>query len=98
MRKSMIRVSVLIVVLVMIVTACSSETEVELPEEVAALENVAVFPAYSEPTFELTLTKEATFGDTGDLFLGGWLSSETDPEGRIFVADMQETRLHLYNS
>jgi len=96
----MIRVSVffvVFVVFVVMVTACSSAPEVELPEEVAALENVSVYSADSKPVFELTLTKEAAFGDTDDLFLGGWLSSVTDHEGRVFVADGQETKLHLYN-
>jgi len=86
-----------VILFVLFVAGCSSETEVELPEEVAALENAAVFSADSEPDYELTLTKEATFGDTDDLFLGGWLSSVTDDEGRVFVADNQNTKLHLYN-
>jgi len=81
----------------MIVTACSSETEVELPQEVANLENVAVFPADSEPEMELTLTRETTYGDTDELFLGGFLMAEVDDNGRIFLADMQETQIHLYN-
>src|SRR6056297_2691061 len=98
MRKSMIRVSVLIVVLVMIVTACSSAPEVELPEEVAALENVAVFPADSEPEMALTLTKKVRFGDTDELFLGGFLRSVTDKDGRVILADFQQTQLHLYNA
>jgi hypothetical protein len=91
----MVRPSVILFVL--FIAGCASEPEVELPEEVAALENVAVFSADSEPAYELSLTKVATYGDTDDLFLGGWLSSVTDHEGRVFVADMQETKLHLYN-
>jgi len=87
----------IVILLVLFFSGCASEPEIELPKEVAALENVAVFSADSEPEYELTLTKEATFGDTDDLFLGGWLSSVADNNGRVFVADVQETKLHLYN-
>ena len=93
----MVRVSVFVLVLILMVVACSSEPEIELPEEVAAMENVAVFPADSEPEMELSLTPETSFGDTDELFLGGWLSAKVDDNGRVFLADMQETQLHMYN-
>ena len=85
------------IALVLVIAGCSSEPEIELPEEVAELENVAVFPADSKPEMELTLTRETSFGDTDELFLGGWLSATVDNDGRMFVADMQETQLHMYN-
>ncbi|MEX1268942.1 MAG: 6-bladed beta-propeller [Balneolaceae bacterium] len=77
--------------------ACSSPPEVEIPEEIAALENLTVFPADSEPEFEITLTKEASYGDTDEIFLGEWISAEVDHYGRVFIADQQETVIHLYN-
>lgn len=92
----MVRLSVF--ALVFVIVGCSSEPEVELPEEVAALENVTVFPADSEPEMELTLTRETSFGDTDDLFLGGFLRSVTDKDGRVILADFQQTQLHLYNA
>lgn len=94
-EKTMMRLW--ICVLVFVIVGCSSEAEIELPEEVAALENVAVFPADSEPAMELSLTRETSFGDTDELFLGGWLMAEVDNNGRVFLADMQETQLHMYN-
>ncbi|MEX0905880.1 MAG: 6-bladed beta-propeller [Balneolaceae bacterium] len=77
--------------------ACSSQPEVEIPEEIAALENITVFPADTEPEFEIALTREASFGDTEDIFLGGWLTAAVDNRERVFLADQQETVIHLYN-
>lgn len=95
-EENMIRFCV--VSLLLLIMGCSSEPEVEVPEEVAALENVAVFPADSEPEMELTLTREISFGDTDDLFLGGSLQSVTDKDGRVILADLQQPQLHLYNA
>lgn len=77
--------------------SCSSAPDIELPEQYAELENLAVFPADSEPEFEINLVKEASYGDVDDVFLGSWLSAEVDKHGRVFVADNRETVIHLYN-
>lgn len=83
--------------LIFIVSACSETPEIEVPEEIATLENVSVFESTVEPLGELILTREATFGDTEDVFLGAWLMTHVDDRGRVFIADNSETILHLYN-
>ena len=88
----------IVILLVLFIMGCSSEPEIEIPEEVAALENVSVFSADSEPSMELLLTHETSFGDTDELFLGGSIRSVTDHEGRVILADLQQTQLHLYNA
>ena len=88
----------IVILLVLFFSGCASEPEIELPEEVAKIENVAVFPADSEPSMELSLTRETSFGDTDELFLGGSIRSVTDHEGRVILADLQQTQLHLYNA
>jgi len=93
----MVRLNV-IILFVLLIAGCASEPEIELPEEVAALENVAVFSADSEPEMALTLTQKVRFGDTDELFLGGFLRSVTDKDGRVILADFQQTQLHLYNA
>lgn len=83
--------------LVLMIAGCSSEPEIDIPEDIASLENLTVYPADTEPVFNMSLSPEATFGDTDDLFLGGWLAAKVDNNGRVFIADMQETQLHMYN-
>ncbi len=87
----------LLIILSVGVISCSSAPEVDVPDEIASLENLTVYPADTEPAYELSLSSESTFGDTDDLFLGGWLMAEVDDSGRVFIADMQETKLHMYN-
>lgn len=86
-----------IILILLLTAACSSQPEIEIPEEIAELENLSVFPADAEPEYEITLVKDASYGDVDDVFLGSWLSAEVDKYGRVFVADNQETVIHLYN-
>lgn len=83
--------------LLIALVSCSSSPDIEVPEEIASLENLAVFDAETEPTAEVSLDRVATFGDTEDVFLGSWLISHVDDRGRVYIADMSETVLHLYN-
>ncbi|TVR13567.1 MAG: 6-bladed beta-propeller [Balneolaceae bacterium] len=76
---------------------CTSEISQPLPEEIASLENLAVFPADLAPLHEITLTKETSYGDVDDVLLGSWLSATVDHHGRVFIADQQNTVIHLYN-
>ncbi|REL33499.1 6-bladed beta-propeller [Rhodohalobacter sp. SW132] len=88
----------LLILLCFIVSACSGSPEIELPEEIVSLENVSLFDSNTEPSGELTLTRDASFGDTDDVFLGGWLMTHVDDRGRVYIADNSETILHLYNA
>lgn len=86
-----------LIALCFIVSACSGSPEIEIPEEIASLENVSLFDSNTEPSGELTLTRETSFGDTDDVFLGAWLMTHVDDRGRVYIADNSETVLRLYN-
>lgn len=87
----------LIIFAYLLLSACGSKADFEIPEEVASLENLTVYSADSEPGFEIVLNKETVFGDTDEVMLGGWLSAHVDDLGRVYIADNQETMIHLYN-
>lgn len=91
-----LRASVAITFLI-VFQACSSSPEVELPEEVASIENIAVFPADTEPLYEIELVPETVYGDTDDVLLSDWLMVHVDPRGRVFIGDNRQTAIHLYN-
>lgn len=80
-----------------LLSACSEQREITIPEEFAALENLSVYPSDSEPEYDIYLEREVTFGDTEDVLLGSWLSAVVDNQDRVFIADYQQTVLHLYN-
>lgn len=83
--------------LVLIIQSCSSAPEVELPEEIASLDNVAVFPGDAEPLHMIELVPETVYGDSEDVLLGSWLNVNVDPSGRVFIGDILQTVIHLYN-
>ncbi len=91
------RASVAIILLTAI-SACTSGPEIDIPEEIAALENVAVFPADTQPAHELRLTSVNVFGDTDEVLLSDWLTTHVDPHGRVFIGDNRETAIHLFNA
>lgn len=93
----MSRLNTFFIMLLFLSTACNKSENITIPEEFSEYENLTVFPADSEPEFEIILDQQTVFGDTEDVFLGSWLSAVVDNEDRVFVADYQETALHLYN-
>lgn len=91
------RLKIFIIMLLFLFAACSKSEQINIPEEFSGYENLAIFSADSEPVFEITLNRQTIFGDTEDVLLGSWLSAVVDNRDRVFLADYQQTALHLYN-
>ena len=91
------------VVLCIIVTtigfiSCSQgEPEVDIPEEVAALENVAVYSGDAEPLNEISFQEEARFGDTETVFISRVSGVAVADDGTLFLADRSEAIIHVYD-
>lgn len=83
--------------LVLVLCACTSRPDVQLPEEISSLDNLVKFSADSEPLTQVQLIPETVYGDTEDVLLGDWLSVHVDSRGRVFIGDSRETVIHLYN-
>jgi len=90
-------ITTLFTLLIIGLCGCSGSPDVEIPAEIASLENLSVFSSETEPAGEIQLHREASFGDTGEVFLSSWLMTHVDHLGRVFIADNSETVLHLYN-
>ena len=89
--------SLLFILTLFLIKGCTSEPDIQLPAEIASLENLTVFGAETEPTGEITLTRETVFGDTEDVLLSDWLMVHIDPRDRVIIGDGRETAIHLYN-
>ena len=76
---------------------CSSEPEIEIPEDIAAMENVALFSGDVAPAYEIELNRVAEFGDTDEIFIRNISGIAVDDDGRLFMADSQEAKIHVYN-
>ncbi|MEX0905879.1 MAG: 6-bladed beta-propeller [Balneolaceae bacterium] len=84
-------------IIIILFAACSSQPETEIPEEIAALENLTVFPADSEPSMTINLEPAGSFGDTDEVIIGNLFGFVADHSGRVFIADGSENTIHAYN-
>lgn len=89
---------VLIPLILLVMISCSSEPEIVIPEDIAALENVAAYPGEVKPIHEITFEKEAVFGDTESIFLRTISGVDVDDEGNLYLADSGEATVHVYDS
>lgn len=86
------------VIFFLFVTACSSETRPDVPEDVASLENVAVYSGDAAPLHDITFERQARFGDTDDIYIGSMAGVTVTDDGTLFLADRTEAVVHVYNT
>lgn len=89
---------VLIPLLLFVMISCSSEPEIVIPEDIAALENVAIYSGEVEPNHEVSFEKEAVFGDTDSIYISTISGVDVDDEGNLYLADSGEATVHVYDS
>lgn len=100
MNKSL-KLSVLLhssvaITLLIVLNACSSGPNVEVPEEIAGLENLTVYSVDTEPDFALHFTDSLIIGDDEDVMFSGRITASVNENGEIFVTDYgQRTVFHF---
>ncbi len=80
------------------VTGCENEASIDIPDEIAALENLTVLPADAAPVHTIELQKNAVFGDTETILIGRLGMSAVDEHGRVYIADTSQNVIHLFES
>ncbi|MDX1591285.1 MAG: 6-bladed beta-propeller, partial [Balneolaceae bacterium] len=76
--------------------ACTSSPDIEIPEEIAGIENVVVIPDDSEPEQVLQPKKVAEFGDSENVLIGWIRSIAVDDQGRVFIADSEQEMIQVF--
>jgi hypothetical protein len=76
--------------------ACSGSPDIEIPEKIAALENLTVIEANAEPIHSIDLRQEAVFGDTDEVIIGSMGPFFVDHLGRVYIIDYNQNVLHAY--
>lgn len=85
-------------VLLTFLFGCTTENNSKLPPHLIDLENLTVHPENPDPASTIELTKEMSFGDTDDIFFGQIIENVSiDDQGRVFIADMTENTVHVFN-
>jgi len=88
--------TIAVITLLIATTACSGNPEVEIPEEIASLENLNVIEADAEPMHSISLTPDASYGDTEDVIIGRMGQFAVDDAGRVYIADFSQNVIHAY--
>lgn len=87
----------LVALFAMLFTGCSPEPGPEIPEEYQEMENLEAFPADPEPPGEIALTREAAYGDTGEVILGSIIRGVgVDGKGRVYIGDSRAFTVRVY--
>lgn len=94
----MIRLSTFLTALALFLASCSGAPDVEIPEEVASLENVTVVTDSFEDVPELNPERVARFGDTDEVIIGQMGNVAVDDAGRVYIADRNRQVIHVYDS
>lgn len=79
------------------ISACTSNPDIEIPEEIAALENLTIGSLNMDPVQADAPERIAIFGDTDDVIIGQLRFFETDHLGRVFIADGSMNVIHVYS-
>lgn len=90
---------ILISSILFLIASCSSELkEIDVPEDITALENVAVYSGDAEPLYEILFERQARFGDTDDVYIGSMAGVAVMDDGTLFLADRTEAVIHIYDA
>ncbi len=84
--------------LLLFAVGCSSTPDVEIPEEIASLENLAVIEPDAEPQNSFEFKPVARFGDNDEVLVGRFGGSAVDNRGRVFIADSDQNVIHAFDS
>lgn len=77
--------------------ACNTQPDIDIPEEIASLENLTVVDPDSDPIQTGAPVRTAVYGDTEDVIIGALRFFETDHLGRVFIADGSLLVIHAYD-
>lgn len=82
-----------------IFTSCSSgEPDVDIPKDIADLENIVVYSGEMAPLNKISFEPVARFGDTDSIFISRISGIAVTDEETLFMADQSEAIIHVYNS
>ncbi len=80
-----------------VLSACSTEENFEIPEEVAVLENVHIIPPGSEPSGSIKVEKVVVVGEMDDQVIGRISGITVDENRRIYLADDDNKTIHVFD-
>lgn len=84
------------VILLLLFVGCASPGT-DLPPELLDLENLSVYNSDRQPSYDINLEPEQSFGDTDQVLIGNLTDFEVDDQGRVYLADGEQLTVYVYN-
>ena len=78
-----------LLLLIVVFWGCSSHKSNQIPKKFRKLKNLTVYPANTKPKYNISLIKDAVYGNTKKVLIGGITHFTVDDSGRVFIADFQ---------
>lgn len=85
------------ILLIFIQASCSGTPEVEVPEDIAAMENVVVYSKDVNPAETLVFTDSLSIDDESGILFSGRISAIENEEGDIFVTDYSQRKIFQFS-
>jgi hypothetical protein len=92
----MIRYLTLFPLVIVLLFSCTSAPEVEIPDEIASLENLTVISTSISEVPELHIERVTRYGDTDEVIIGRMGVVAVDDVGRVYIADNSRNLIHVY--
>jgi len=87
----------IIVLGTLFIASCTNQPDVEIPEEISALENVTLISFDATPLNNKQPIREAVFGDTDDIIIGNIGSFAIDKDNNVYLSDVSQQIIHVYS-
>lgn len=84
--------------LALFINSCSENPQLKIPESIAGLENLSVYPVENESKSTIEFIKETIYGDTGDIVIGSVVGVLVDTDGRVYIGDYDANKIYVYHS
>jgi len=80
-----------------LIWSCSEDPAVELPEDLAELENLTLIDPDTTPIQNAEPEPLVTYGETEEIIIGRIGDFSIGEDGRVYVADFSEQVIHVYD-
>lgn len=84
---------------ILLLIGCSQEAQTDadpqIPKEFQELDNLTVYPADSEPLYDISMSEVATYGSTNEVLIGR-MGAKRIGDTFIFITDYPQKTIHVY--
>lgn len=77
---------------------CSTHNSNTVPSDIGKLKNLIVIAPQAKPAYQISFEKDNIYGSTKKRLIGSLGKFAVDDSGRVFIADIKQTTIDVFNS